>query len=109
MNSIQKKLVSSIYKLWEAAQKDGEQFHVQDIPEDKKEFLMMVEDSLSDILADLWQLLVNLTNYEGIEDDDVLFDIASEISIIYGKLTTTSLIVKDEIKDIEGITKTKGD
>lgn len=51
-------------------------------PKDKKEFLMMVEDSLSDILADLWQLLVNLTNYEGIEDDDVLFDIASEISII---------------------------
>ena len=78
-------------------------------PKDKKEFLMMVEDSLSDILADLWQLLVNLTNYEGIEDDDVLFDIASEISIIYGKLTTTSLIVKDEIKDIEGIKKTKGD
>lgn len=78
-------------------------------PKDKKEFLMMVEDSLSDILADLWQLLVNLTNYEGIEDDDVLFDIASEISSIYGELTTTSLIVKDEIKDIEGITKAKGD
>lgn len=33
MNSIQKKLVSSIYKLWEAAQKDGERFHVQDIPD----------------------------------------------------------------------------
>lgn len=33
MNSIQKKLVSSIYKLWEAAQKDGEQFRVQDIPD----------------------------------------------------------------------------
>lgn len=32
MNNIQKKLVSSIYKLWEAAQKDGEQFRVQDIP-----------------------------------------------------------------------------
>lgn len=78
-------------------------------PKDKKEFLMMVEDSLSDILVDLWQLLVNLTNYEGIEDDDVLFDIASEISSIYVELTTTSLTVKDEIKDIEGITKTKGD
>lgn len=32
MNSIQKKLVSSIYKLWEAAQKYDEQFRVQDIP-----------------------------------------------------------------------------
>lgn len=32
MNNVQKKLVSSIYKLWEAAQKDGEQFRVQDIP-----------------------------------------------------------------------------
>lgn len=73
-------------------------------PKDKKEFLMMAEDSLSDILADLWQLLVNLTNYEGIEDDDVLFDIASEISIIYGKLTTTSLIVKSKVKDLEGRT-----
>lgn len=78
-------------------------------PKDKKEFLTMTEDSLSDIRVDLWQLLVNLTNYEGIEDDDVLFDIASEISSIYVELTTTSLTVKDEIKDIEGITKTKGD
>lgn len=33
MNSIQKKLVSSIYKLWEAAQKYDEQFRVQDIPD----------------------------------------------------------------------------
>ena len=33
MNSIQKKLVSSIYKLWEAAQKYGERFRVQDIPD----------------------------------------------------------------------------
>lgn len=33
MNNIQKKLVSSIYKLWEEAQKDGEQFRVQDIPD----------------------------------------------------------------------------
>lgn len=32
MDNVQKKLVSSIYKLWEAAQKDGEQFRVQDIP-----------------------------------------------------------------------------
>lgn len=78
-------------------------------PKNKKEFLMIAEDSLSDILVDLWQLLVNLTNYEGIEDDDVLFDIASEISSIYVELTTTSLTVKDEIKDIEGITKAKGD
>ena len=33
MDKVQKKLVSSIYKLWEAAQKDGEQFRVQDIPD----------------------------------------------------------------------------
>lgn len=33
MNKVQKKLVSSIYKLWEVAQKDGEQFRVQDIPD----------------------------------------------------------------------------
>ena len=33
MNNIQKKLVSSIYKLWEAAQKYDEQFRVQDIPD----------------------------------------------------------------------------
>lgn len=33
MDKVQKKLVSSIYKLWEAAQKDGERFHVQDIPD----------------------------------------------------------------------------
>lgn len=32
MDKVQKKLVSSIYKLWEAAQKDGERFHIQDIP-----------------------------------------------------------------------------
>lgn len=30
-------------------------------PKNKKEFLMIAEDSLSDILVDLWQLLVNLT------------------------------------------------
>lgn len=33
MNNIQKKLVSSIYKLWESAQKDGERFRIQDIPD----------------------------------------------------------------------------
>ena len=33
MNNIQKKLVSSIYKLWEAAQKYDERFRVQDIPD----------------------------------------------------------------------------
>ena len=71
-------------------------------PENKKEFLMTTEDCLSDILVDLSQLLVILTNYGGIEDDDVLFDIASEISSSYGSLSTASLIVKNEIKDLEG-------
>ena len=33
MDKVQKKLVSSIYKLWEAAQKDGERFRIQDIPD----------------------------------------------------------------------------
>lgn len=33
MDKVQKKLVSSIYKLWEEAQKYGEQFRVQDIPD----------------------------------------------------------------------------
>ena len=71
-------------------------------PKNKKEFLMLAEDSLSDILGDLSQLLVNLMKYEGIEDDDVLFDIASKISRNYGSLTTAELIVKSEIKDLEG-------
>ncbi len=71
-------------------------------PKNKKEFLTMAEDVLSDVLVDLSLLLVNLTNYEGIEYDDALFDIASEISSNYGELTTTSLIVKNEIKDLEG-------
>lgn len=71
-------------------------------PKNKKEFLTTTEDSLSDILVDLSQLLVNLTNYEGIEDDDVLFDIASKICSSYGELTTVELIVKSEIKDLEG-------
>lgn len=71
-------------------------------PKNKKEFLMLAEDSLSDILVDLSLLLVTLTKYEGIEYDDVLFDIASKISSNYGALTTTSLIVRNEIKDLEG-------
>ncbi len=75
---------------------------IESVPKNKKEFLTMAEDSLSDVLVDLSQLLVNLTNYEGIEDDDVLFDIASEISSSYGSLTTVELIVKSEIKDLEG-------
>ena len=33
MNSIQKKLVQGVFKIWEAAQKDGERFHIQDIPD----------------------------------------------------------------------------
>lgn len=33
MNKVQKKLVQGIFKIWEAAQKDGERFHVQDIPD----------------------------------------------------------------------------
>nr|DAS56318.1 MAG TPA: hypothetical protein [Caudoviricetes sp.] len=33
MNNIQKKLVQGVFKIWEAAQKDGERFHVQDIPD----------------------------------------------------------------------------
>lgn len=73
------------------------------VPKNKKEFLIMIDYSLSDILADLSQLLSNLTNYEGIEDDDdVLLDIALTISRSYGSLSTASLIVKNEIQDIEG-------
>lgn len=72
------------------------------VPKNKKEFLIIIEYSLSDILADLSQLLSNLTNYEGIEDDDVLLDIALTISRSYGSLSTASLIVKNEIKDLEG-------
>lgn len=71
-------------------------------PKNKKEFLMLAEDSLSDILGDLSQLQVSLTKYEGIEDDVVLFDIASKIGRNYGSLTTAELIVKSEIKNIEG-------
>lgn len=78
-------------------------------PKDKKEFLTMTEDSLSDILVNLSQLLVNLTNYDGLDDDDILLGIASMLNRSYSKLTTVELIVKSEIKDIEGITKAKGD
>ena len=71
-------------------------------PKNKKEFLALTDYILSEILVDLSRLLVNLTNYDGIEDDDVLFDIASKISSNYGNLTTTELIVKSELKDLEG-------
>lgn len=71
-------------------------------PKDKKEFLMMAEDSLSDILVDLSQLLVNLTNYDGLDDDDMLLGIASMLNRSYNRLTTVELIVKSEIKDLEG-------
>ena len=33
MNNIQKKLVQGVFKIWESAQKDGERFHIQDIPD----------------------------------------------------------------------------
>lgn len=33
MDNIQKKLVQGVFKIWEAAQKDGERFYVQDIPD----------------------------------------------------------------------------
>lgn len=72
------------------------------VPKNKKEFLTMTEDSLSDVLVDLSQLLVNLTNYDGIDDDDMLLGITSMIIHSYCKLTTASLIVKNEIQDTEG-------
>lgn len=72
------------------------------VPKNKKEFLTMTADSLSDVLVDLSQLLVNLTNYDGIDDDNILLDITSMINRSYSKLTTASLIVKNEIQDIEG-------
>lgn len=71
-------------------------------PKDKKEFLTMTEDSLSDILVDLSQLLVNLMKYEGIEDDGMLLGIASMLNRNYCSLTTVELIVKSEIKDLGG-------
>lgn len=33
MDNIQKKLVQGVFKIWEAAQKDGERFHVQEVPD----------------------------------------------------------------------------
>lgn len=33
MNNVQKKLVQGVFKIWEAAQKGGERFHIQDIPD----------------------------------------------------------------------------
>ena len=33
MDNIQKKLVQGVFKIWESAQKDGERFHIQDIPD----------------------------------------------------------------------------
>lgn len=33
MNNVQKKLVQGVFKIWEVAQKDGERFHIQDIPD----------------------------------------------------------------------------
>lgn len=71
-------------------------------PKDKKEFLTMAEDSLSDILVDLAQLLINLMKYEGIEDDGMLLGIVSMLNRNYSSLTTVELIVKSEIKDLEG-------
>lgn len=75
---------------------------IESVPKNKKEFLTMTEDSLSDILVDLSQLLVNLTNYEGIDDDGMLLGIVSMLNRSYSKLTTVELIVKSEIKDLEG-------
>lgn len=72
------------------------------VPENKKEFLTMTQDSLCGILVDLSQLLVNLTNYDGIDDDNTLLVITSMINRSYAKLTTAELIVKNEIQDIEG-------
>ena len=33
MDKVQKKLVQGVFKLWESAQRDGERFHIQDIPD----------------------------------------------------------------------------
>lgn len=75
---------------------------IESVPKNKKEFLTMAEDSLSDILVDLSQLLVNLTNYDGLDDDDMLLGIASMLNRSYNRLTSVELIVKSEIKDLEG-------
>lgn len=75
---------------------------IESAPKNKKEFLTMAEDSLSDILVDLSQLLVNLTNYDGLDDDGILLGITSMLNRSYSSLTTVELIVKSEIKDLEG-------
>lgn len=75
---------------------------IESVPKNKKEFLTMTEDSLSDILVDLSQLLVNLTNYDRLDDDGMLLGIASMLNRNYSSLTTVELIVKSEIKDLEG-------
>lgn len=75
---------------------------IESVPKNKKEFLTMAEDSLSDILVDLSQLLVNLTNYDGLDDDGMLLGITSMLNRNYSNLTTVELIVKSEIKDLEG-------
>ena len=75
---------------------------ITSVPKNKKEFLTTTDDSLSDMLVDLSQLLVNLTNYEGIDDDGMLLGIVSMLNRSYSKLTTVELIVKSEIKDLEG-------
>lgn len=75
---------------------------IESVPKNKKEFLTMAEDSLSDILVDLSQLLVNLTNYDGLDDDGMLLGITSMLNRNYCSLTTVELIVKSEIKDLEG-------
>lgn len=71
-------------------------------PKDKKEFLTTTEDSLSDILVDLSQLLVNLTNYDGLDDNDMLLNIVSMLNRNYSSLTTVTLIVKSKIKVLKG-------
>lgn len=71
-------------------------------PKNKKEFLTMTDDSLSDILVDLSQLLVNLTNYDGLDDNDMLLNIVSMLNRNYSSLTTVALIVKSKIKDLKG-------
>ena len=71
-------------------------------PKDKKEFLTTTEASLSDILVELSQLLVNLTNYEGLEDDGMLLGIVSMLNRNYSSLTTAELIVKSKIEDLKG-------
>lgn len=71
-------------------------------PKNKKEFLTMAEDVLSDVLVDLSLLLVNLTNYEGIDDDGMLLNIVSMLNRNYSSLTTVALIVKSKIRDLKG-------